>query len=216
MATRFVFTHRGHGDLSVTGDLHALAERRRAVTGTPPAPWVWLHQVHADGVVLADAPGHHAGATADAVITATPGVPVAVHTADCAPVLLEAPGAVAAVHAGWRGLLAGVVDRAVQAMTDAGHRPDRLLLGPTIRPRCYEFDAAALDPLVERFGASVRSTTSWRTPALDLGAAVASVAAGHGLSFDDVGTCTACSPNHWSHRARGDRERQALVAWLEP
>ncbi|MEZ5180435.1 MAG: hypothetical protein R2702_00910 [Acidimicrobiales bacterium] len=59
-----------------------------------------------------------------------------------------------------------------------------------------------------------RATTAWGTPALDLAAGVAEAARRLGLAFEDAGTCTACSPVHWSFRARADRARQGLVAWV--
>lgn len=161
-------------------------------------------------------PGQHAGASADAAVTATEGVAIAVHAADCAPVLFEAPGAVGVAHAGWRGLAAGVIEATVEAMTGLGHRPTTVRVGPFIRPRCYEFDGPELHQMTDRFGPDVRSTTSWGTPAVDLAAGIRSVVRGFGLDLDDDGTCTACSPHHWSHRARGDVGRQALVAWIGP
>jgi hypothetical protein len=69
--------------------------------------------------------------------------------------------------------------------------------------------------MTHRFGPEVRATTAWGTPALDLPAAVAAAVAEHGLTLDDRGTCTACSPSHWSYRARADVGRQALVAWVD-
>ena len=80
---------------------------------------------------------------ADAVVTNLPGVAVAVVAADCVPVLLADPrtGAVAAVHAGWRGTAANAVGAAVAALTRAfGARPDALVaaIGPSIGACCYE------------------------------------------------------------------------------
>lgn len=164
---------------------------------------------------MADRPGAHAGARADAAVTAVPGVPVAVQTADCAAVLLCADGAVAVVHAGWRGLVAGVIEAAAAAMAELGSPPTAATLGPCIRPRCYEFSEHDLDVVADRYGPTVRSLTAWGTPALDLGAGVAAACAGLGVSVDDAGVCTACSPRLYSHRAQGDTARQALVAWIE-
>jgi hypothetical protein len=101
-------------------------------------------------------------------------------------------------------------------MTALGGAPERAVLGPCIRARCYEFGGADLDVVAERYGSVVRATTSWGTPALDVAAGIAEACRRLGLEFDDLGTCTACSPNHWSHRARGEAGRQALVAWIEP
>lgn len=215
MAVRVVsvFTDRRHGDLAVGGPPGPLAERRSAVVD---APWTWLNQVHGARVVTVTEPGQHAGAAADAVVTALPGAPIAVHTADCAPLLLVAEGAVGVVHAGWRGLVDGVVEAAVDALVALGRPPHTAALGPTIRPRCYEFGVAGLESLVERYGPRVRSVTAWDTPALDLAAGIESALSARGIPLDDAGTCTACSPRHWSHRARADSGRQALVAWVLP
>jgi hypothetical protein len=207
------FTGRPDGDLAVTGEHAALAARRAAIG---PGPWTWLRQVHGADVVVVTEPGEHAGAAADAAVTAVAGAVLAVQTADCAPLLLVGDGGVGVVHAGWRGLVAGVVEAAAGALASLGAPPQRAVLGPCIRPRCYEFAGVELDQVAERYGSEVRARTSWGTPALDLAAGVAAACRGLGVELDDAGTCTACSPVHWSHRARTDPQRQALVAWLTP
>lgn len=207
------FTDRDHGDLAVGGDPDVLARRRRQVVDLP---WTWVQQVHGAEVVVVTEPGEHAGATADAVITAVPGAAIAVHTADCGALLLVGERAVGVVHAGWRGLRAGVVGAAAAAMADLGDPPHVGMLGPIIRPRCYEFDGPELEELATVLGPEVRATTAWGTPALDLAAGIVAAAGQVGVSLVDDGTCTACSPLHWSFRARRDAGRQALVAWIEP
>lgn len=210
---RHVFTDVDRGDLAVDGAPGPLATRRRAVVDLP---WTWLRQVHGAGVVTVTRPGEHAGADADAAVTATPGAALAVHTADCAPVLLDAGAAFGVVHVGWRGLASGVLEAAVDALEQLGHRPVRAVLGPCIRPRCYEFGEAELDAVVERCGPAARSRTADGAPALDVAAGIRAICDRSSIRLHDTGTCTACSPRHWSHRARADGARQALVAWLEP
>jgi len=208
------FTDRSNGDLAVAGDPVVLAARRARIVD---APWTWLRQVHGATVVTVTEPGEHAGAEADAAVTAVRGAPIAVHTADCVPVVLRGPGVVGVAHAGWRGLAGGVVERTVKAMADLGAAPSAVAaeLGPCIRARCYEFSPDHLDQVAATVGPEVRSTTAWGTPALDVPAGVRAVLARAGvLHVTDQGVCTACSPNHWSHRARGEAERQAAVAWL--
>ncbi|CAN5847819.1 peptidoglycan editing factor PgeF [soil metagenome] len=206
-----VATDRDHGDLAPRAGGPALQQRREAVNS---APWTWLNQVHGATVVRVTRPGEHAGAAADAAVTAVRGVPISVQTADCAPVLLWADDAVGVAHAGWRGLMAGVIEATAAAMAALGHAPKGAVLGPCIRPRCYEFGADELEEVVRRYGPEVAATTGWATPALDLAAAVVAACSSIGLELVDDGTCTACSPRHWSHRAGGDPQRQALVAWL--
>ncbi|CAN5771160.1 peptidoglycan editing factor PgeF [soil metagenome] len=212
-AVSHVVTCRSHGDLAVGGDPAVLAQRREAIVARP---WTWLHQVHGADVVTVTRPGEHAGATADAAVTTPPGAPIAVHTANCAPVLLVAHGGVGVAHAGWRGLLGGVIEATAEALTALGTPPHGVVLGPCIRARCYEFGEQDLDRVAARYGAAVRSSTGWGTPALDVAAGVRTASERLGLTFTDTSVCTACSHDHWSHRARTDTGRQALVAWMEP
>jgi len=113
------------------------ANRRRLVQvlDLPAAP-VWLRQVHGTRVIDAAAAG--LAPEADAAFSRRPGVVCAVLTADCLPLLLcdRAGTVVAAVHAGWRGLAAGVVERSVAALDIA---PGQVLawLGPAIGPAAY-------------------------------------------------------------------------------
>lgn len=210
------FSHRGHGDLHIGADPSALDRRRQELA---PHPWTWLRQVHGAEVVVVDAPGGGAGTEADAAVTATPGAVLAVHTADCVPVLLfdADAGVVGAAHAGWRGLVAGVVGATVDAMAALGARRPVAHVGPHIRSRCYEFGSRELDEVAEHLDDRVRATTAWGTPALDLSAAVGVALARRDVEVHQEPGCTACEPDRFfSHRARGDAGRQAGVVWVEP
>ncbi len=219
-----VFTDRAAGDLGHAGEyVHAVRPeveaRRRAVVDLP---WTWLRQVHGDRVVVVTEPGGGAGQRADAAVSARPGCALAILTADCAPVALVADGVVGVAHAGWRGLVDGVLERTVDALLECGPNDGRAVdasdvravLGPCIRPPCYEFGADDLARVARRLGDGVRATTARGAPALDLPAAVRTALARVGVTdVDDVGVCTACSPHHFSHRARREVGRQALVVW---
>lgn len=168
-------------------------------------------------MVVVERPGQHAGTVADAAVTATAGCSLVVRVADCAPVVLVGAGTVGVVHGGWRGLLAGVVAATAEAMAGLGGPPRSAHLGPCIRPGCYEFAGPELDWVARRFGEEVRATTTWGTPALDLPAALRAACAEVGVTrFDDTSGCTACDRRWFSHRARQEPERQAVVAWLAP
>lgn len=183
-----------------------------------PGPCTWLHQVHGADVVTVSSPGEHAGIEADAAVTVAPGCALAVRTADCAPVALLGDGAVGIVHAGWRGLVAGIVERAVGALDDLGADPRSLRaeVGPCIRAGCYEFDGPGRDDVAARYGAAVLTTTMWGTPALDLVAAARAALAAAGVAdVEVVGGCTACDETWYSHRARVDTARQASFVWLD-
>jgi copper oxidase (laccase) domain-containing protein len=161
--------------------------------------------------VTVSEPGQHAGASADAAVTSVPGAKLAVRTADCVPIVLaRGLEAVGVVHAGWRGLAAGIVPAAIEAMGGA----TTAHLGPHIRAGCYEFGAAELDEVATALGDGVRGTTLWGTPALDLTAA-ARAALGD-IPIMDSGACTACTELYPSWRARRESARFATIAWLEP
>lgn len=210
--TRFVFTTREHGDFHVGGDPDALRARRQAVID---APWTWLRQVHGARVVTVTHPGEHAGAEADAAVTRVPGAVLAVHTADCVPVVLHDDRAevLGVAHVGWRGLVGGVLEATIEAMERIGASDIRVTAGPHIRTRCYEFGSAELDEVAARYGGSVRGQTAWGSPALDLLAGIRAALDRRALT--DHGGCTACEPErYFSHRARADAGRHATAAAL--
>ena len=210
-SVRSSFSERADGDLCIDADPAVLQERRRALA---PGEWTWLRQVHGPRVVTVTRPGEHAGVEADAAVTACPGAVLAVHTADCAPVLLASDdgAVVGAAHAGWRGVVSGVLERTVEEMGSLGATGITARIGPHIRARCYEFGAEELDEVAQRCGDSVRATTAWGTPALDVTAAVRSALDALGVEAVDHGGCTACEPERlFSHRARGDRGRLAAA-----
>lgn len=129
-------------------DPAAVAENRRRAAewmGATPDDLAAPYQVHSAVALTAVAGWRGERPQGDAVATAAPGVVCAVLTADCAPVLLADPqaGVVAAVHAGWKGALAGVVEAAVDAMAAQGALPGRTVavVGPCIAQGSYEVGA---------------------------------------------------------------------------
>lgn len=121
----------------------AVAENRRRCAGHfGQDELVACYQVHSATALVADGPWPAGPPQADAVVSATPGVVCTALAADCAPVLIADPeaGIVAAVHAGWRGALGGVVEAAVRRMTALGASPKwmRAAVGPCIGPASYE------------------------------------------------------------------------------
>ena len=172
-----------------------------------PEEWISLRQVHGARVYPADQAGGTFGRPApeaDAAVSAEPDAVLSVLTADCAPVALVAPGVIGAVHAGWRGMLAGVLEAAVAEVQTRATGPIRAVLGPCIHPECYEFSAVDLDPIAARLGPEVAGTTTEGELALDLPVAVALALSNAGVTdIDDVNICTACSADHFSHRRDG-------------
>lgn len=199
-------------------DAHAVAENRRRLAESLPAGPLWLRQVHGARVIA------HPGSLveppeADAVVSSRPGEVCAVLTADCLPVLFADPDGeqVAAAHAGWRGLAAGVLENTVRAMSAA---PDRIAawLGPAICQDHYEVgsevrtafveqdaDAAAtFHPHRDRWLASLEMLARLKLKRVGL------------TQVSSAGLCTACEPQRfYSHRRDGAAGRMATVIWTQ-
>jgi polyphenol oxidase len=170
------------------------------------------HQVHGADVQVREGPPQPGAALeqVDAQVTSAAGVTPLVLVADCIPLVLSAPGAVAAVHCGWRGVAAGIVPRAVDEVADLGAGPISAAVGPGIGPCCYEVG----DEVVERFAAQGHEIQGQM---LDLAACVAVELQRAGV--DDVavaGICVSCNDQlFFSHRRDGGvTGRQAALAWL--
>jgi polyphenol oxidase len=212
-----------HGDFNLSAtvgdDTAQVAERRRRVEAWAGVPVIWVRQVHGATVHVHRGPagagrrpgrGSEAGGSAlpeaDAVVTVGTGAAAGVLVADCVPVLLADPArdVVAAVHAGRRGLAAGVLSAAVEAMERWGARRDHLaaVIGPAICGACYEVPAS-LQVEVDRAVPGTASTTSWGTPALDLPAGARAQLRAAGVRVDAVDACTATDGRFFSHRAAG-------------
>ncbi len=209
-------TSAADGDLAIDSAPTELSARRRAIVDLP---WTWMRQVHGARVLRVDGPGAGAGDDADAAVTRVSGAALAVQVADCAPVaLVGADGAIGVAHVGWRGLVAGVLPATLDALRGLGDPGEiTAVIGPCIHAECYEFGEDDLDAVAKAAGPRVRGRTSVGAPALDLVAGIEDVLGSHGVTVaaSPWSQCTACTPGYWSHRARGDRERQAMVVWME-
>lgn len=144
--------------LGSSDDRARVLENRARVAralGVGPEALVMPHQVHSPDVAVVETPwAPGAGPKVDAVVTARPGIAVAVATADCGPILFCDPqaGVVGAAHAGWKGAFTGVIEATVAAMEGLGARRERVtaVLGPTISAAAYEVGPE----FVERFVAT--------------------------------------------------------------
>lgn len=120
-----------------------------------PGNLVRARQVHGRAVVRTTATTKALADDADALVCDVPGLPIGVVTADCLPVLIAAPsGAVAAAHAGWRGLASGVLTAAIDALRAIAPDADRAVavIGPHVSASCYEVDEPVVQGCVARFG----------------------------------------------------------------
>jgi len=141
--------------LATSGAAHGFGLRTSPLVSDAVRPV----QVHGALVSKLAAGSAQAPGEADAIVSDVPGIPVAVVTADCVPVLLASRSGdfVGAIHAGWRGLAAGVVARGAGALRRlSGGAPLLAAIGPHIGPCCYEVDARVAQALRARFGAAVK------------------------------------------------------------
>jgi len=181
-----------------------------------------VNQVHGDRVIVLDqacAPCEQA----DAILSRAPGVAACVSVADCVPILIADPrsGAVAAVHAGWRGTLAHAAAQAVHALArEFGAVPGDLLaaVGPSIGPCCYQVSHDLARTFSDDLGACVAASRA-SGARLDLWLANETVLRSAGLAAERIevlGRCTACeSDAFFSHRRdRGNTGRQ--VGFIAP
>jgi YfiH family protein len=148
---------------------------------------------------------------ADGQACAVPGIAPMVLTADCLPIAVAADGAVAMLHAGWRGLAAGIVSSGVAAVRElGGSGPLSAAIGPGAGRCCYE----AGEEVHAAFAGRARSVRHGRN--LDLKAIAAGDLAAAGVSsVYDAEICTICGSEFFSHRRdHGITGRQAGVAWL--
>ena len=160
--------------------------------------------------------GHAGAEEADAAVTACTGAALVVRTADCAPVGLASPeGIVAAVHAGWRGLMAGVVEEAVTAMRSLGrHFGDGRARAVHRGPRLQVLEAGS-GACGRSLRAARRRHGRGRLPGARPAETVRAALGGAGAALvADALVCTHCSADHWSWRANRDTGRQATVVWV--
>jgi YfiH family protein len=205
------------------GDVSEAVETNRAALGwvgdLPSAP-CWLRQVHGTRVWRFDAPAK-SEIEADAAVTSATGVVLAVLTADCLPVLFCARDGseVAAAHAGWRGLCAGVLENTVAALRSA---PEALLawLGPAAGPAAYEVGEDVRQAFIER---DPRAAAAFRPTRpghwlCDLYALARQRLAAVGVQAVSGGDrCTLSEPAaFFSHRRDGRSGRMASLIWRQP
>ena len=210
---------------------HGFATRRGRLEEVTPAPAARLRQVHGTEVVTlprdpdARNPFYRTTveerAPGDALITGDLGSTVAVAVADCLPLLFadRRARAVAAVHAGWRGLAAGVIENTVAALESTyGITPGDLVvgIGPAIGPCCFEVGPEVIEAFAARgYEAEARvSGPREARPYADLGAVAAAILGRLEVPDDNVAhaaVCTLCNSDWlWSYRAAGDAAGRML------
>ena len=197
-------------DLSATvgDDPDAVETNRRrvgAVLGFDPADLVLARQVHGCGVMEAGPQSSGVVGEADVLVARHPGKVIGILTADCVPVILAGRGVVAVAHAGWRGLVAGAIEAAVERVGVV----TKAWVGPSIHACCYEVG----DEVIEAF--EQRDLPIVDASHVDPGEAA--VVALHRAGVSDVESttdCTSCSDGYFSYRRDGLTGRQGAFAGL--
>jgi polyphenol oxidase len=209
-----LFTTQAQGNLSTLrgdGHEHGEAERER-LCGELGLGWLSAGpQVHGTTVHRIDVQSGSGGrpdtVEADGRMTSLREVGVMVLTADCVPVILGSDHAVASLHAGWRGLASGVLEKGVHALGDLGPTGGIVaIVGPSAGPCCYEVgpEVHGVFSDVHRHGSN-----------LDLGALACERLQRAGVDrVHRMDTCTICDERFFSHRREaGQAGRQAAIAW---
>lgn len=191
--------------------------------GVEPHGLLSLYQIHSATAAIAEKPWDSARLPeADAVVTRTPGLAIAVLTADCAPVLFCDANArvIGAAHAGWRGALSGIVEATVAAMEELGAKRERIVaaIGPAISQKAYEVGADYVERFLAEEPASAgffMTDESSGEPHFDLAGYVAERLARTGVgAIAELGLCTYCDETRFfsyrrsQHHGEDDYGRQ--------
>jgi hypothetical protein len=206
-----------------------IAENYRRLTrsiGCEDRTRCFVHQVHGDQVIRAEAGGQvEHGRCADAIVSDDPAKLLSIRTADCVPILLATDDGrrVAAVHAGWRGVVAEIVPRAIEALHDLSgfvQAPLLAAIGPCIGFDAFEVGPEVLTEFDAAFGFDVASSFTSRTPGgkghIDLRRAIESQLVRSGIARDAIDITDRCTLTHsdefFSHRRdRGLTGRMAAL-----
>ncbi len=204
----------------VPGHVEQNWARLRQATGLSFAR---VRQVHGHRVLHASEPSPVPSLEADAVISDRPGLAACVSVADCVPILLADPesGAVAAVHAGWRGTLARAAGHAVLALArEHGARPANLLaaIGPSIGPCCYQVSQDLAARFRNEVGPAAGNPRGQQSR-VDLWLANAQILRQAGLARERIevlGRCTACDPERFFSHRRDIGRTGRMVGFVAP
>ena len=223
------FDHFNLGNkYAADGDDPATVARNRVqlaeLAGLPSAPH-WLKQVHGTDVVRVDVPADPAAPepVADALVTTTRGVVLAILTADCLPVVFAAKDGreIAAAHAGWPGLSKGMLEATLAAMRTPA--ADLVAwIGPAAGPRRYEVGENVFDAFVSQDADAAAAFVATRPGhwLADLPALARRRLVARGMRAEDIhggDLCTISEPDRFfSHRRDGRSGRIATLAWMQP
>ena len=175
-------------------------------------PIQFMNQVHGN-VVATVGEEIIAEPTADALVTQSVGIGLAVMVADCIPLLLAGSQTVAAVHVGRKGLMNEVALAAIHEMRPRDTSEITAVVGPSICGQCYEVSQDIYDDVTKTFPLAASKTRDGGF-SLDLSRALIDQLKGLGVRVIDEGRCTVEESNLYSYRRDGVTGRQVGVVWL--
>ena len=196
--------HVGDASKSVEGN-------RQILQGLISQPKLkFMNQVHGNEVVEVDEDST-SPITADALFTRSKGVPLVVLSADCLPILIKGENIVAAIHAGRKGILNGIIGKVIERLRSISNGEYVATIGPAICEKCYEVD---LEMYLDAIGREPTLATNPDSHCLDLKRAATEQLKIRNIKVVDVGICTAHDLKYFSYRRDGITGRNAGVIVL--
>ena len=196
--------HVGDASKSVEDNRRIL---QRLLSQTKPK---FMNQVHGNEVVEVDE-NSETPITADALITRKKGIPLAVLSADCLPILIKGENIVGAIHAGRKGILNGIITKTIERIRTISGGELLATIGPAICEKCYEVD---VEMYLDAISHEPSLATNPESHCLNLKKAAAEQLNRHDVKVSDLGICTAHDPNYFSYRRDGISGRNAGVIVL--
>jgi YfiH family protein len=226
--SRSLFTSR-NGGVSVApydslnlalhvGDKPEAVKKNREILaskcGVPPSSFQFMNQVHGNEIaILTENSSPNEVPTADALFTTVPGRFLVTLIADCIPLLLRSPRAVAAIHVGRQGLVRGVFEKSLEVFTSHKILAHDITaeLGPSICGRCYEVDAEMFTDVTTQIPATAEHISQ---SCLNIESGLISKLEAAGIQWKSSRLCTLHDPGYFSYRRDGMTGRQAGVIAL--
>lgn len=186
--------------------------RKKLAQALAPLPNpIWLEQVHGNDIEEVSAPAERLP-RADGSFTRLANQPLAILTADCLPIVLFSSSELAVVHAGWRGLANGIIDKAIALFQQS----PSAWVGPGISANHYEVDDAVARHFPKSPALTPATSGKERHYQFDLKAeASIKLKRAGALNVEVSDSCTASDQRYYSHRAEGPTGRFATIAWRE-